>query len=88
VHTFSKEDPNGGFSFAWKRDAGFAKSKMVEVSVSFCSYKDQFCRKIGTYNALANFFNGYTILVPAGSVDSDSVVRTLRNMFGLSYSWA
>lgn len=79
VHTHFEH--KGGFTFAWKRTSEFVKGRMVEVAVSFCSPRDTFCRKIGAYNALANFDNGSVILVPAGSEDSAAIVNNLRAMF-------
>ena len=57
VHVVHQNNIMGGFTFAWQRATDFPKSKMVVVAVSFCSIKDQFSRKIGTFNALNNFFN-------------------------------
>lgn len=71
----------GGFSFAWRRNSEFASGRMVQVAVSFCSPRDTFCRKIGAYNALANFDNGDTILLPVGDEDSAIIVWRLRKLF-------
>lgn len=75
----------GGFTFAWKRESAFAKSRMIRVAISFCSPKDQFCRKIGAYNALNNWFNMEdTILLPVGDEDSAVIVARLRHTFGVA----
>jgi hypothetical protein len=82
VHLVHTNYGKGGFTFAWQRVSPFAKGKMIKVAVSFCSHKDQFCRKIGAFNALNNFYNkDETIQVPAGSEDSAEVVQNLRWMF-------
>ena len=81
VHLVHQNMGYGGFSFAWRRMSDFAKGRMVEVSVSYCSPRDQFCRKIGAYHALNNFTNDATIQVPVGDEDSAVIVQRLRNMF-------
>jgi len=79
VHTHF--DPKGGYTFAWRRTSEFVKGRMVEVAVSFCSPRDTFCRKIGAYNALTNFDNSNTILLPVGNEDSAKIVENLRRVF-------
>lgn len=79
VHTHF--DHTGGYTFAWKRASEFVKGRMVEVAVSFCSPRDTFCRKIGANNALTNFENGNTILLPVGDSDSAVIVEKLRKVF-------
>jgi hypothetical protein len=72
----------GGCTFVWKRESPFAKGKMIRVAVSFCSDKDQFCRKIGAMNALNNFYNKEeNILLPIGDPDSAVIVHQLRSLF-------
>lgn len=73
---------HGGFTFAWRRCSEFRRNRMVEVAVTFCSPKDQFCRKIGALLTLDRFFSGSVIMVPAGSENSEEIVRKLRYMFG------
>lgn len=83
VHTHAPEfrEAGSGFTFAWKRAAKHIKCRMVEVAVSFCSPKDTFCKKIGAYNALANFDYGHTILLPVGNEDSAQIIHNLRQTF-------
>lgn len=82
VHTQYDDGTNkGGFSFAWSRCSDFASGRMVEVAVSFCSPRDTFCRKIGATNALRNFYDSRTILLPVGSSDSAEIVHNLRRVF-------
>jgi len=72
----------GGFTFAWRRCSEFSRDKMVEVAVSFCSPKDQFCRKIGASLTLYRFIEmGSTIMLPVGSEDSAHIVHALRSVF-------
>ena len=71
----------GGFSFCWQRCTEYPGNKMVKVSVSFCSEKDQFCRKIGAFHALDTFFAGQLIMLPVGDQDSAVIVQRLRNIF-------
>lgn len=83
VHIVHTNFGMGGFTFAWQRTSDFPKAKMVRVAVSYCSPKDQFCRKIGTFNALNNFYNkGESIVVPAGNQDSATIVANLRYFLG------
>lgn len=82
VHTHGYQQPlKGGFTFAWRRCSEFARGRMVEVAVTFCSPRDTFCRKIGTLYALSNFENGSTIQLPVGSEDSAEIVEKLRYIF-------
>ena len=82
VHVVHQNNIMGGFTFAWQRATDFPKSKMVVVAVSYCSVKDQFSRKIGTFNALNNFLNkDNTILLPVGDTDSAVIVERLREIF-------
>lgn len=83
LHCFDPDYAWGGCTIAWKREGDGKNSRMLRVSISYCSDKDQFCRRIGATNALTNFFNENSILVPLGSNDSALIVRNLRNMFYL-----
>lgn len=73
----------GGATVAWRRAGFSARSKMIEVSVSWCSPKDVFCRRIGSFQALGNFYEGNTILLPIGDEDNSEVVFRLRGLFGM-----
>jgi len=86
VHLVHHNMVNGGFSFAWQRVSKFASGRMIEVSVSFCSPRDKFCRKMGALHALRNFFEGDTIQLPVGDEDAAVVVQRLRRTF-LAASW-
>ena len=86
VHVVHDMNLRGGFTFAWQRDTPFAKGRMVKVAVTFCSPRDQFARKIGTYNALKNFGEGKFILLPVGSEDSAVIVERLRSTFEIASS--
>lgn len=83
VHNFDVSNPLGGQTFVWARDSEYKNSKMVSVSVSFCNEKDQFCRKIGAYNALERFYAGEHISLPIGDEDSAVIVDRLRRIFNL-----
>jgi hypothetical protein len=84
VHTFYKYFPFGGYTFTWQRTTINRKCKMIRVSVSFCSPKDQFDKKIGSWNALCNLQEDNAILLPVGSGNNEDIVCTLRHMFDLS----
>jgi len=81
IHIVHTNFIKGGYTFAWRRMSEFAKGRMIEVSVSFCSPRDSFCRKIGTLHALSNFEDGARIQVPAGSEDASVIIHRLRAMF-------
>lgn len=86
VHIVHDNNGYGGFTFCWARETAYAKSKMIRISVSFCSPKDQFCRKIGAYNALSNWYNkNETIVLPVGSEDSANIVNNIRYVLGAAY---
>jgi hypothetical protein len=84
IHIVHQNYIYGGFTFAWRRMSDFAKGRMVEVSVAFCSPRDQFCRKIGAYHALDNFDKNLRIQVPVGDKDAALIVMRLRRMFACS----
>lgn len=81
VHNFDQDYPMGGFSFVWARESEFKKARMIRVAVAFCSPKDQFCRKIGSYHALVNWYSGNSIALPVGDEDSAVIVYRLRKLF-------
>jgi hypothetical protein len=75
------DSPFGGCTVAWKRTTDHRNGRMVEVSVSFCSPNDTFCRRVGSFNALSYFYDGQVILLPVGHQDSENVVLSLRRVF-------
>ena len=87
IHTFDKDNHKGGCSIAWIRDEDYqgkvANNRMILVSVSYCSPKDYFSRKIGGRNVLRNIYNGNFISLPIASEDSADVVYALREMFAI-----
>lgn len=85
VHTFDVGYPFGGFAFVWQRTTDNPRCKMIRVAVSYCSEKDQYCRKIGAYNALNNFFEDNWILLPVGNADSAIIVQRLRDILDIMY---
>jgi hypothetical protein len=72
----------GGATVAWRRVGDDARNRMVEVSIAFCSPKDVFVRRLGTFNALNYFFDGAAILMPIGSVDSAAINDAVRRIAG------
>jgi hypothetical protein len=70
----------GGATIAWRRVGDDARNRMVEVAIAFCSPKDVFVRRLGTFNALNYFFDGATILMPIGSEDSAAINNTVRRI--------
>ena len=73
--------PTGGATVVWRRVSEFASGKMIEVSVSFCSKKDIFCRRVGSYNAIKNYLDGQNILLPIGHENSEVIVARIRHIF-------
>jgi hypothetical protein len=81
VHTRNGYGNMGGYTFAWQRTTDNIRGRMVRVAVSFCSEKDQFNRKVGSWNALSNFIEGKSILLPVGDEDNTIIVENLRAVF-------
>jgi hypothetical protein len=85
VHSFNPDHPKGGYTLAWQRDNPFSvRGKMIRVSVTFCSDKDHYTRKVGAFQALENFYKGASILLPVGSPNSEYIVTVLRTFFEYS----
>lgn len=84
IHIVHTNFVEGGYTFAWRRISQFAKGRMIEVSVAFCSPRDRFCRKIGTYNALVKFEDGERIQLPVGDADASIIIARLRQVFGMA----
>ncbi len=80
VHSF-KPGCKGGITLVWQRTTDSPKCKMIKVSVSYCSDKDYFCRKIGAYNALSRFDVNQFVTIPIGHEDSAVIVARLRRTF-------
>ena len=70
----------GGATIAWRRVGEDSRNRMVEVSMSFCSPRDVFIRRVGSYHALTNFFEGASIILPIGSVDTSDIHNAVRRL--------
>ena len=80
-HGYNPSDNRGGVTIAYRKCSDWRNTKMVEVSVAYCSSKDSFNKKIGVELAVDRFMNGNTIMVPARDKTDDSIVGNLLNMF-------
>lgn len=76
----------GGATIAWRRVSDNPSNRMIEVSMSFCSPRDTFVRRLGTFQALTNFFEGATIMFPIGSKDSECINIAVRHLAGEALS--
>lgn len=85
VHTFDRDFHKGGVTIAWQRTGANGHGRMLNVSVCYCSPKDYFARKIGAFNALADFYSGAKIKVPLNDEDSMLIVNNLRDMFATDF---
>lgn len=75
----------GGVTIAYRKTSDFDSSNMVEVAVAYCSKYDTFSKKIGTANALKNWYDNKRIMVPARTHKDDyTIPHNLRNMFWYS----
>ena len=72
----------GGATVAWRRVNYNPKAKMIEIAISWCNPKDVFCRRIGSWVALNNFYEQATITLPIGSEDNSEVVNSIYTCFG------
>lgn len=80
-HGYDPEDNRGGVTIAYRKCSGWRNTKMVEVSVAYCSNKDSFNKKIGVQLAVDRFMNGNTIMVPVRIRHDDTIVGNLLQMF-------
>lgn len=80
-HGYNPEDNRGGVTVAYRKCSDWRNTKMVEVSVAYCSSKDSFNKKIGVQLAVERFMNGNTIMVPARDKTDDTIVGNLLQMF-------
>lgn len=80
-HGYNPEDNRGGVTIAYRKCSDWRNTKMVEVSVAYCSSKDSFNKKIGVQLAVDRFMNGNTIMVPVRDKTDDSIVGNLLNVF-------
>lgn len=82
----NKGAPKGGVTVAWKYALRPQVGRMVEVSVSYCSIKDTFTKKIGRQKVLENFFaERNTMLLPFGSKNLTDTLSALQNAFDPRY---
>lgn len=70
----------GGATIAWRRIGDDSRNRMVEVSMSFCSPRDVFVRRVGSFHALTNYFEGASIVLPIGSVDTSDIHNAVRRI--------
>lgn len=80
-HGYDPQDNRGGVTIAYRKCSGWRNTKMVEVSLAYCSSKDSFSKKIGVQLAVDRFMNGNTIMVPVRDRTDDSIVGNLLHMF-------
>lgn len=80
-HGYDPEDNRGGVTIAYRKCSGWRNTKMVEVSLAYCSNKDSFNKKIGVQLAVDRFMNGNTVMVPVRIRHDDTIVGNLLNMF-------
>jgi hypothetical protein len=80
-HGYNPENNRGGVTIAYRKCSDWRNTKMVEVSVAYCSSKDSFNKKIGVQLAVDRFMNGNTIMVPVRIRHDDTIVGNLLQMF-------
>lgn len=80
-HGYDPYVNRGGVTIAYRKCSSWRNTKMVEVSVAYCSGKDSFNKKIGVQLAVDRFMNGNTIMVPARDKTDDTIVGNLLEMF-------
>lgn len=80
-HGYDPQDNRGGVTIAYRKCSDWRNTKMVEVSLAYCSSKDSFNKKIGVQLAVDRFMNGNTVMVPVRDRTDDSIVGNLLHMF-------
>lgn len=80
-HGYDPHDNRGGVTIAYRKCGGWRNTKMVEVSLAYCSSKDSFNKKVGVQLAVDRFMNGNTVVVPVRDRHDDTIVGNLLHMF-------
>jgi len=80
-HGYNRHDNRGGVTVAYRKCSNWRNTRMVEVSLAYCSPKDSFNKKIGVELAVARFLDGYTVMVPVRHGHDDTIVGNLLAMF-------
>lgn len=80
-HGYDRYNNRGGVTIAYRKASGWKNTKMVEVSLAYCSSKDSFSRKIGAQLAVERFVAGNTVMVPVRHKIDETIVGNLLDMF-------
>ena len=80
-HGYNRHDNRGGVTIAYRKCSNWRNTRMVEVSLAYCSPKDSFNKKIGAELAVDRFINGNTVMVPVRYGHDDTIVGNLLAMF-------
>ena len=80
-HGYNPYDNRGGVTIAYRKCSTWSNTRMVEVSLAYCSPKDSFNKKIGVELAVTRFLDGYTVMVPARHGHDNTIVGNLLAMF-------
>jgi hypothetical protein len=80
-HGYNRHDNRGGVTIAYRKCSNWRNTRMVEVSLAYCSPKDSFNKKIGVQLAVDRFVNGNTVMVPVRYGHDDTIVGNLLAMF-------
>lgn len=80
-HGYDLQDNRGGVTIAYRKCSDWRNTKMVEVSLAYCSSKDSFSKKVGCELAVDRFMNGNTVMVPVRIRHDDTIVGNLLHMF-------
>ena len=83
-HGYDPQNNRGGVTIAYRKCSNWKNTKMVEVSLAYCSSKDSFNKKIGTQLAVDRFLVGNTVMVPVRFGHDDTIVGNLLQMFWYS----
>lgn len=84
-HGYDPQNNRGGVTIAYRKCSEWKNSKMVEVSLAYCSGKDSFNKKIGVQLAVERFLNGNTVMVPVRDRHDDTIVANLLAVFWHNY---
>lgn len=80
-HGYDTQNNRGGVTIAYRKCSNWKNTKMVEVSLAYCSSKDSFNKKIGTQLAVDRFVNRNTVQVPVRFGHDSTIVGNLLQMF-------
>lgn len=86
VHFHGVDDPYNGMTVAFRNPKGYngPRPSTIEISTAVCHPKDRFNKKEGTAQAIRNFLDGKTVIIPV--LHGLDVAQSIKTYFDASIS--